>query len=75
MVRMNIIMPDEIAEHLKSVGNKSRYVVEALQEKIQRERTRQMRTLLAGAYTSVADEDVLVSREWAATSSDGSEKE
>ena len=72
MIRMNIIMPDELATHLKRVPNKSRYIAEALAEKITRERTKKLRSLLAGAYTASGDEDRAVDREWAGTLNDGS---
>ena len=71
MVRMNIIMPDVLAGHLKTVGNKSRYIVEALEEKILRERTRHMRGLMAEAYTQSGDEDRAADLAWQGTLHDG----
>ena len=75
MVRMNIIMPELLVEHLKTVPNKSRYIAEALQEKIMRERTRSIRGLLAAAYTESADEDHAADRAWNGVLNDGDWKE
>lgn len=72
MIRMNIVMPEQLAEHLKKVPNKSRYIAEALEEKIRRERSRHLRTVLAQAYTESAEEDRAVDRDWSGTLKDGS---
>ncbi len=71
MVRMNIMMPDELAAHLKHVPNKSRYIAEALEERIQRERSRKLRATLAEAYASSAVEDPALAQEWAGTLKEG----
>jgi hypothetical protein len=71
MVRMNIMMPDDLAVHLKSVANKSRYIAEALQEKIARERSKHLRRLLAEAYTRSSGKDLALDRAWAGTFGDG----
>ena len=71
MVRMNIMMPESLAEYLKTVPNKSRFIAESLDERIRRERSRQLRADLAQAYTQSADEDRAVDRAWSGTMSDG----
>jgi hypothetical protein len=68
---MNIMMPDNLALRLKAVSNKSRYIAEALEEKIQRERSRQLREDLARAYASAAAEDSVVACEWGGSLHDG----
>ena len=75
MIRMNIMMPDTLALHLKTVPNKSRYIAEALEEKIQRERSKGLRAELAQAYRDSAMEDRAINREWDVTLSDGGGKE
>ena len=69
MVRMNIMMPDNLALHLKKVSNKSRYIAEALEEKIQRERSKMLRTQLANDYAAVSAEDRAVCTAWDSTTS------
>lgn len=71
MVRMNIMMPEELSEYLKKVPNKSRYIAEAVAERVQRERTKHLRSLLAEAYTHSAKEDAAVTTDWAGTLKDG----
>jgi hypothetical protein len=68
---MNIMMPEVLAEHLKTVPNKSRYIAEALEERIGRERSRALRAQLAEAYASEAGEGAAADRDWSATLSDG----
>jgi hypothetical protein len=71
MVRMNIMMPESLAEYLKTVPNKSRYIAEALEQRIQRERSKQLRQELAEAYTRSAEEDRAENKLWEATLQDG----
>ncbi len=71
MVRMNIMMTDELAVHLKSVPNKSRYVVMALEEKIQRERSKRLRAELAEAYMASSKENRVLTQEWSGVLKDG----
>lgn len=71
MVRMNIMMPEELAEHLKTVPNKSRYIAEALEERIGRERSKKIRSLLADAYAQSAKEDLATDADWSGTLRDG----
>lgn len=71
MVRMNIMMPESLAEYLKKVPNKSRFIAESLEERIQRERSKQLRASLAEAYTQSAEEDKAVDSIWSGTRNDG----
>jgi hypothetical protein len=71
MIRMNIMMPEDLAEHLKTVPNKSRYIAEALGQRILRERSQKLRELLREAYAESAVEDRVVERAWSSTLDDG----
>jgi len=75
MVRMNIMMPEALAEYLKTVPNKSRFIAESVDERIARERSRQLRASLAENYASSAKEDLGTDRLWSGTLHDGSWKE
>ena len=74
MVRMNIVLSEPLAEHLKTVPNKSRYIAEALEEKIARARAKLLREELAKAYAELAVEDAELNKEWEVTISDGLEE-
>ncbi len=71
MIRMNIMMPEELANHLKTVPNKSRYIVEALEQRILRERSQKLRALLIEAYTESSSEDRSVDLAWSGAIQDG----
>ena len=71
MVRMNIMMPEKLADHLKTVPNKSRYIAEALEERIRRERSKKLRVLLSSAYAEASAEDLAMERAWSGTLADG----
>jgi hypothetical protein len=71
MVRMNIVMPDELAFHLKKVPNKSLFIRHALQEKIERERTKFLRATLAKEYAEAAKEDMLIDKDWGVSLNEG----
>lgn len=64
MIRMNITMPEELAQELSDVSNKSRYIAQALREKLDRERKAQLECLLIEGYKESADEDRKVNGEW-----------
>ncbi len=71
MVRINITISDDLAAYLKSVQNKSQYVVMAVQEKIKRDASKKARLQLAKAYVASAKEDLAVDLEWSGTLKDG----
>ena len=71
MIRMNIMMPEDLAKHLKTVPNKSRYIAEALEQRMLRERSQKLRALLVEAYTESSAEDRAVDSAWSATVDDG----
>ena len=71
MIRMNIMMPEDLAKHLKTVPNKSRYIAEALEQRMIRERSQKLRALLVEAYSESAVEDKAVDSTWSGTTDDG----
>lgn len=64
MTRLNITIPDDVAEGLNHVKNKSRFIAEAVRECFEREHRRQIETLLAEGYKKTAQEDRKVVEEW-----------
>ena len=70
-VRMNITLPSEIAELLKSVKNKSNFIAEAVKERIEREERNQLIKELKEGYKIRKSEDNLLALEWDMTTGDG----
>ena len=70
-VRMNITLPSEIAELLKSVRNKSNFIAEAVKERIEREEQNQLIRELTEGYKIRKSEDNLLALEWDTTTGDG----
>ena len=68
---MNIMMPEDLAKHLKTVPNKSRYIAEALEQRLLRERSQKLRSLLVEAYTESSAEDKTVDSAWSGSIDDG----
>ena len=73
MVRMNITLPDEVAQELGHVKNKSRFIAEAVHQKFQTEQKRQLEKELVEGYKAQAKEDKRIAKEWEATLGDGLE--
>ena len=64
MVRLNITLPDEIAKKIANKRNKSRFIAEALKEKIEREEQKQIEQLLLEGYRATSKEDAKVQADW-----------
>lgn len=64
MTRLNITLPDEIARRLTSKHNKSRFIAEALKEKFERERRKEIERLLMEGYKTTSTEDKKLNTEW-----------
>lgn len=64
MKRLNITLPDDVAELLSGKPNKSRYIAEALREKAELEKKQRLRELLVEGYKSTHKETRKVNEEW-----------
>ena len=64
MVRLNITIPENLIEQLKNVRNKSRFIAQALQEKLQREQKKKLESLLIEGYKKSNQEDSSIAQEW-----------
>ena len=73
MVRLNITMPENLAEQLKSVRNKSSFIAEAVREKFQKERKKQLETELIEGYQAIGKEEQDLVKDWDTVSGDGLE--
>ena len=69
--RLNITVPEDVADMLKGVKNKSAFIAEAVREhKRQKDREKLISELKEG-YLSTAKEDLELSKEWEVTINDG----
>ena len=64
MKRLNITLPDETAKKLEHIKNKSRFIAEALNEKIERENKKQLEKLLIEGYSATHNEDLETQDSW-----------
>jgi metal-responsive CopG/Arc/MetJ family transcriptional regulator len=62
--RLNITIPQKVAEALAEFPNKSKFITEALIEKIQKEKKQRLSALLTEGYQSEAHEDEKTNQEW-----------
>ncbi|MDD5746521.1 MAG: hypothetical protein PHO30_04570 [Candidatus Omnitrophica bacterium] len=71
MTRMNITLPVEIARKLATKQNKSRFIAEALQEKLERERHNRLEALLLEGYRATAKEEAQLNNDWEKSGMEG----
>ena len=64
MRRLNITLPEEINEQIKSLPNKSRFIAEALKEKLDRIEREKLDRLLVEGYKATKEEDKGIDKEW-----------
>jgi metal-responsive CopG/Arc/MetJ family transcriptional regulator len=64
MIRLNITLPDDLVEQLGKEKNKSRFIAEALREKIEREKKREMESLMKEGYSEAARQDKKLVKDW-----------
>jgi len=71
MKRLNITLPEEIERELENVPNKSRFIAEALREKLERERKKKIDELLIEGYKTTKEEDKRLNKEWEKSTLEG----
>ena len=71
MVRMNITMPDRVAQKLGKVKNKSRFIAEAVEEKISILEKQKLLSKLEEEYSEMAKGDKAVMKDWEAIDGEG----
>lgn len=67
MTRLNITLPDEIAEKLADKPNKSRFIAMVLQEEFEREMKEKTEHLMKEGYEAAFHEDKNLNAEWEKT--------
>lgn len=71
MKRLNITLPEEIAQKLSAKRNKSRFIAEALKEKMEREKKEHIERLLFEGYNATDKKNADVNTDWANTDLEG----
>ena len=66
--RLNITLPEDLADRLKNLPNKSSFIAEALREKLGAVDSERMAGKLAEAYRESVRENAKVTEEWDALS-------
>jgi len=64
MKRLNITLPERIAQELKNIPNKSSFISEAVKEKIERINKEKLDKLLIEGYRATRKEDKEINLEW-----------
>ena len=62
--RLNITLPEEIAQEIKDIPNKSRFISEAVKEKLDRIDKEKLDKLLIEGYKATGKEDKEINQEW-----------
>ena len=64
MIRLNITVPEDVAEQLHDIPNKSQFIAQAVKEKFDREKKQKLEKALIEGYKETAAEDRQISRDW-----------
>lgn len=64
MKRLNITLPEKIAQELKYIPNKSGFISEAVKEKLDRINKEKLDKLLIEGYKATKKEDKEINQEW-----------
>jgi len=62
--RLNITLPERIAQELKNIPNKSSFISEAVKEKLDRINKEKLDKLLIEGYKATRKEDKEINQEW-----------
>ena len=64
MKRLNITLPEKIAQEIKDISNKSGFNAEAIKEKIEKINRKKLDQLLIEGYKATKREDKEINQEW-----------
>ena len=64
MKMLSISLSDEIERELENISNKDNFVVDAVKEKLKRERNKILDKLLIEGYKATNEEDKKLNKEW-----------
>jgi len=64
MKRLNITLPERVAEAIEVYQNKSRFITEAIIEKIKKDKKEKLDILLIEGYKNESGSDKEINQEW-----------
>ena len=64
MKRLNITLPEKIAQEIQNIPNKSNFIAEAIKEKIEKINRKKLDQLLIEGYKATKGEDKEINQEW-----------
>jgi len=64
MKRLNITLPEDLIEEIKDLSNKSRFIADALKEKLERIKREELDRRLIEGYKATIEEDKKINEEW-----------
>jgi len=62
--RLNITIPEELTQEIKDLPNKSRFIAQALREKLERVKREKLDSLLIEGYKATREEDKRIDKDW-----------
>jgi metal-responsive CopG/Arc/MetJ family transcriptional regulator len=71
MKRLNITLPEKVAEAIEEYNNKSKFIAEAIIEKIEKDKKEKLDTLLIEGYKSERSSDKKINKEWEVATLEG----
>jgi metal-responsive CopG/Arc/MetJ family transcriptional regulator len=71
MKRLNITLPEKVAEAIATYENKSRFIADAIIEKIEKDKKEKLDILLVEGYKSEYSADKKVNSDWEAATLEG----
>jgi len=64
MKRLNITIPEDLAREIAIFPNKSRFISDAIEERLKRMKRKQLEKLLTEGYKKSRCEDNKINKEW-----------
>lgn len=64
MARLNITIPDRLADELSHISNKSKFIAMALEKELKERKQRELDRLLVEGYQKTYKEDAALDSEW-----------
>jgi hypothetical protein len=71
MKRLNITLPERVAEAIAPYENKSRFITDAIIEKIDKDKKEKLDSLLVEGYKSESNTGKVINKEWEAVTLKG----
>jgi len=71
MKRLNITVPERVAEAIEPYGNKSRFIAEAIIEKVKRDNRKMLEGLLVKGYSEECRNNRQINLDWEGATLEG----